>query len=77
MGDFAGNREGGGGNRRKSQGRRRGWAEREKKGEEMRKKKRFSLMYSFNKPTEYRRVVSVGILSTRRKSVSFLILAVC
>ena len=72
MGDLAGNREGGGGNRRKSRGRRRGWAEREKKGEEMRKKKRFSLMYSFNKLTDYRRVFSVGFFL----SVGFLILAV-
>ena len=42
----------------------------------MRKKKRFSLMYSFNEPTDNRRVFSVGILSTRRKSVGFVILAV-
>ncbi|WZZ52446.1 LOW QUALITY PROTEIN: hypothetical protein YC2023_052553 [Brassica napus] len=63
---IAGNREGGGGAGRR---------EREN-GEEMRKKKRFSLMYSFNEPTDNRRVFSVGILSTRRKSVGFLILAV-
>ena len=48
---IAENRKGGG-----EAGRR----EREK-GEEMRKKKRFSLMYSFNKLTDYRRVFSVGI----------------
>ena len=64
---IAENRKGGG-----EAGRR----EREK-GKEMRKKKRFPLMYSFNKPMEYRRVVSVGIISTRRKSIGFLILAVC